>query len=136
MARRCVPGLACEDGFLLGGRLHKLRSLGWCSHNTTITTITAGLAREVCEGCGRVWLSYVERAVQIYHTPPRQTAWLSRSSDDITGSDRTCMLCSQLAVFLIPDGMVCDEHAWQAAARAGWDHSDLWVPIRIDKSNA
>jgi hypothetical protein len=32
--------------------------------------------------------------------------------------------------------MVCDEHAWQAAARIRWDESAIWVPIRIDRSNA
>lgn len=114
--------------------MHKLRSLGWCSHSDTITTITAGLAREVCEGCGRVWLSYVETAVQIYYTSSQQSAWSTGGGNEPNSSNRTCVLCSQLAIFLIPDGMVCDEHAWQAAARAG--HSDLWVPIRIDKSNA
>jgi hypothetical protein len=37
---------------------------------------------------------------------------------------------------MIPDGLVCDEHAWQAAARIDWDDVDPWVPIRIDRSNA
>ena len=36
-----------------------------CSHRDTITTITAGLAREVCEECARVRFSYVERAVHL-----------------------------------------------------------------------
>lgn len=37
---------------------------------------------------------------------------------------------------MIPEGMSCDEHAWQAAARTNWDDADPWVPIRIDRSNA
>jgi hypothetical protein len=37
---------------------------------------------------------------------------------------------------MIPDGMTCGEHAWQAAARLDWEDSDPWVPIRIDRSNA
>ena len=39
-------------------------------------------------------------------------------------------------MYLIPDGAVCDEHAWQAAARTSRGESEIWVPIRIDKSNA
>lgn len=46
----------------------------------------------------------------------------------------TCGLCSQQAVFMIPDGLRCDEHAWQAAARLDWDTVDPWVPIRIHRS--
>lgn len=46
----------------------------------------------------------------------------------------TCGLCAQPAVFMIPDGLRCDEHAWQAAARLDWDAIDPWVPIRIDRS--
>ena len=126
-------------GFLLGGsRLNKWRNLGWCPHSATITTITAGLAREVCESCGRVRIQYVERAVQIYPTPPRPMVESVRRPEELHPSTRrrTCMLCSQSAVFMIPDGAVCDEHAWQAAARTSWDESEVWVPIRIDKSNA
>lgn len=47
-----------------------------------------------------------------------------------------CGLCAQAAVFMIPDGLRCDEHAWQAAAMLDWDSADPWVPIRIDRSNA
>lgn len=125
--------------FLLGGsRLNKRRNLGWCSHSATITTITAGLAREVCEACGRVRIQYVERAVQIYPTPPRPVVESLRQLDGPYSPSRqqSCMHCSQSARFLIPDGAVCDEHAWQAAARTSWDESEIWVPIRIDKSNA
>jgi hypothetical protein len=112
--------------------------LGWCPHGTNITTITAGLAREVCEACGRVRIHYVESAVQIYPTPPRPIVQKPRHPEEphLTTPPKTCMLCSQSAVFTIPDGPVCDEHAWQAAARTSWDESDVWVPIRIDKSNA
>lgn len=107
----------------------------WCAHSTTITTITAGLAREVCESCGRVRLSYVEPSVQIYPTPPRRLL-PPLNQAKVAGTRRSCMLCSQLAIYLIPGKIVCDEHAWQAAAMADWDDAELWVPIRIDKSNA
>lgn len=118
--------------------MNRWRNLGWCSHGATITTITAGLAREVCETCARVRIYYVERAVQIYPTPPRPAAHTPRQPDEShpTTRPKTCMLCSQSAVFVIPGGPVCDEHAWQAAARTSWDESEVWVPIRIDKSNA
>jgi hypothetical protein len=113
------------------------RSFGWCSHETTITTITAGLARDVCEACGRVRLQYVERAVRIYPSGPNSLidAPVQQSGPSQTTA-RKCRLCSQPAVFMIPDGMSCDEHAWQAAARTNWDDADPWVPIRIDRSNA
>ncbi|MGD2101194.1 MAG: hypothetical protein PVG83_03090 [Acidimicrobiia bacterium] len=46
-----------------------------------------------------------------------------------------CRLCSQAAEFMIPSGVVCNEHAWQAAARLDWDGGDPWVPIRIHTSS-
>lgn len=61
-----------------------------------------------------------------------------RLADDETVAEALrflkCRLCSQPAVFMIPSGVVCDEHAWQAAARLDWDDSDPWVPIRIHTS--
>lgn len=104
-------------------------------HDTTITTITAGLARDVCETCGRVRLQYVERAVRIYPNAPQAVIESPEPAAPQTGP-RRCRLCSQPAVFMIPEGMSCDEHAWQAAARTNWDDADPWVPIRIDRSNA
>ena len=120
------------------------RNTGWCSHGTILTTITAGMAREVCESCGQVSLRYVEEAVQSY---PKLSRMRPPSDDELREIDleeqvsqavspRKCTFCRQLALFMIPDGLVCDEHAWQAAARLDWETSDPWVPIRIDKSNA
>ena len=118
--------------------------MGWCTHSITLTTSTAGMAREVCESCGQVSLRYVEEAVQSYPKlsrmrPPsdeelREIATEEQISQAV--SQRRCTFCRQLALFMIPDGLVCDEHAWQAAARLDWDVADPWVPIRIDKSNA
>lgn len=117
--------------------MRRKRSFGWCSHEATITTITAGLARDVCETCGRVRLQYVERAVQIYPVGSRSVTdpTLPESGRAHT-QVRKCRFCSQPAMFMIPEGMTCDEHAWQAAARTNWDDADPWVPIRIDRSNA
>lgn len=123
--------------------LKQRRNFGICSHRFTITTITAGLAREVCETCAHVTLRYVEQAVQLRPDFEPTLAEL----DDIkifeagitfedTSRYRQCRLCTQPAVFMIPDGLVCDEHAWQAAARLDWEDVDPWVPIRIDRSTA
>lgn len=93
------------------------------------------MAREVCEACARVRIYYVEAAVEVFGSPPPSTV----SERPVTGrrqEGRRCIHCSQPAVFLIPDGMTCDEHAWQAAARLDWECADPWVPIRIDRSNA
>ncbi|HET8738762.1 MAG TPA: hypothetical protein VFO17_03410 [Acidimicrobiia bacterium] len=117
-------------------------SFGGCGHSSTITTITAGLAREVCETCGHVSLRYVDSAVRLRPNVEPTQAELDEVmvfEAMITFEDsriRRCLLCTQPAVFMIPDGLVCDEHAWQAAARIDWDDVDPWVPIRIDRSNA
>ena len=132
-------------------------SFGTCSHRSTITTITAGLAREVCETCSHVSVRYVESAVKVN---PDFEVWepenaQSPDHDEPTAEDLEdsrvfeamvtfrqssrhlrCGLCGQPAVFMIPEGLSCDEHAWQAAARLDWDAGDPWVPIRIDRSNA
>lgn len=112
-----------------------------CSHKSTITTITAGLAREVCESCGHVSLRYVDQAVQL-RPSPEPTVDLTAKSFEATivleedSRYRRCMHCAQPAMFMIPDGLACGEHAWQAAARLDWEATDPWVPIRIDRSNA
>ncbi len=118
-----------------------------CAHRETITTITAGIAREVCETCAHVSLRFVEAAVRTEPaTRPRPVdSILEMLSDRRLGQQAytapelrflKCHLCSQTAVYLIPSGVVCDEHAWQAAARLNWSVSDPWVPIRIDTSSS
>lgn len=112
-----------------------------CSHKSTITTVTAGLAREVCESCGHVSLRYVDQAVRLRPTTSETLDHDSKSFEATIVLDegsryRRCIHCTQPATFIIPEGMTCGEHAWQAAARLDWDVSDPWVPIRIDRSNA
>lgn len=92
------------------------RSIGRCPHRVTITTITAGLAREVCETCARVTIRYVGPAVLVDSQSPRPDQ---------------CDLCTQTAAYWTPDALVCREHAWQAAAKQDWN-SEPWVPIPID----
>ncbi len=121
------------------------RSLWGCDHSSTITTITAGLAREVCERCGRIEVNYVEPVVQLHPSldePDRdgEVDVVETTSHEATvifeDTTRllTCGLCSQPAIFMIPDGLRCNEHAWQAAARLDWEAEDPWVPIRLDRS--
>ena len=113
------------------------RKIIGCSHKDTVTTVTAGLARQVCESCGHVSMRFVEKAVQIYPSgePVFQRPEPQIDLNKIEGL-QSCDLCSQLALYRVPTGLVCDEHAWQAAARIKWDESEPWVPIRIDRSNA
>lgn len=144
--------------FLLGGGLRHRRNFGICLHRSTITTITAGLAREVCETCSHVSVRYIESAVTMDpHFEELEAATFSPAPDvdEPTRADLeetkvfeamirlqpdmgrlSCGLCEQPAMFLIPDGLSCNEHAWQAAARLDWETADPWVPIRIDRSNA
>lgn len=136
--------------------MRQRRSFWGCSHSSTITTITAGIAREVCEICSHVSVSYVDAAVRIHPDIEKRSPLHGPSRDqDATGADLEdarayeamitfaqssrplqCGVCSQRAIFAIPDGLRCDEHAWQAAARLDWEEADPWVPIRIDRSNA
>lgn len=133
--------------FLLGGRLRQRRSFGSCAHSSTITTITAGLAREVCEACSHVSVRYVEQAVRLY--PDQEVEGKPSSPDDgnddpdrfeaiIALGENTrilgCGLCAQSAVFMTPGGLRCNEHAWQEAALLDWERSEPWVPIQIGVS--
>ncbi len=107
-----------------------------CRHRNTITTITAGLAREVCEACARVRLRYVEPAVQLYPdavADPVKPTGTKAFEATVTFSAMSrlirCQVCEQSAVFAVPDGLMCNEHAWQSAARIDWTTTDPWVPI-------
>lgn len=126
--------------------MKKKRKIVPCSHRDTISTVTAGIEREVCEACGHIALRFVEHSVRAdshWRARPVDSVMklLSgrRLADDPKISDSLrylkCRLCSQAAVYLIPSGVVCDEHAWQAAARISWDETDPWVPIRIHASD-
>lgn len=94
------------------------------------------MAREVCETCARVRIYYVESAVQVYADVPKRPIEPPLAPSKAKSDKRQCRLCRQPAMYMIPDGMSCDEHAWQAAARLDWQSTEPWVPIRIDRSNA
>jgi hypothetical protein len=134
--------------------LKQRRTFWSCSHSSTITTIIAGIAREVCENCSHVSVSYVEPAVRPdadvevremdIGAEPEPTpsdleeAKVFEAIITFEASSRIlrCGVCTQAAMFTIPAGLRCDEHAWQAASRIDWDDADPWVPIRIYRSNA
>lgn len=121
-------------------------------HRSTITTITAGLAREVCESCAHVSVRFVASAVHLRPesdpgaedpSPPARPSiddldekqiFEAMVSFETSARRLVCSLCSQPAAFLVPDGLTCEEHGWQAAAGLDWDATDPWVPIRIDNS--
>jgi hypothetical protein len=110
-----------------------------CSHKSTVTTVTAGLEREVCESCGHVSLRYVAMGARLRPEveKPGDAPPIFFEAEIVVevARHRRCMHCAQPAVFMIPDGMTCTEHAWQAAARLDWEATDPWVPIRIDRLN-
>lgn len=107
-----------------------MRRIVGCRHSQTLTTITAGLARTVCETCGQISVAYVEQAVRLF--PQRSDMAVPA---EFRPHDGKCGLCSQTAEFMTPDGVVCSEHAWQAAARSSWGGGvDPWVPIPLDAS--
>lgn len=93
----------------------------------------------MCEVCSHVSVRYVEPAVRLY--PDDEPAddpvvFEARITLESMGRSPQCRYCSQTAVYLIPEGLTCNEHAWQAAARLDWISADVWVPIPIHPSNA
>ena len=104
--------------------------MGGCQHGQTLTTVTAGLARTVCEICGHVSVRYVERAVQLYTIRELLARDGGRAGE--VEERRICDLCRQTAIYSTPDGIVCSEHAWQAAAKSSWGGGvDPWDPIPL-----
>lgn len=112
------------------------RRIWGCSHDATITTITAGLAREVCELCAHVSVRYVESAVRLIPEIEAVASDTAIFEARITFERvEGCRTCAQPARYLTPAGLSCEEHAWQAAARLDWEATDPWVPIPIDISS-
>ncbi len=95
-----------------------------CDHRASLTTITAGLARRVCEVCGHVSVQYVENAVQTY---PNVEFAESAGWEALTA----CDFCSNMAMYQIPNATACDAHAWELASSVDWFHETMWVPIRL-----
>ena len=104
-----------------------------CKHNRTISTVTAGLERSVCEDCGHVSVRYIESTVHIF---PDASDIDIPHLDKATPSEtrRTgCTVCEAPAEFLIPGGIACAEHAWKEASKQQIMGSEPWIPISIDQ---
>jgi len=110
------------------------RRITECEHRQTISTITAGLERVVCESCNHVSVRYIEPTVRIYPdlddtTFPTLAPTTSSSENRITG----CGWCSNPVEFLIPSGLACAQHAWKQASKEQVMGSEPWIPISIDQ---
>lgn len=86
---------------------------------------------------------YVEAAVRLFpdlEPPVSEVNDVSHFEATIlfekTSVRLRCKLCGQSAAYLVPQGLMCEEHAWQAAARINWGDSDPWVPIPTTRSIA
>lgn len=101
----------------------------WCLHRVCLTTVTAGLERTVCERCGQVSLRYLGSTVRVYPDPADLD-----TPDPTAGLPNECQVCGEKAVYRIPHGVACSQHAWAEAARQDELGFDLWAPIRIDQN--
>jgi len=110
------------------------RRIDECKHTSTISTITAGLERVVCESCGHVSVRYIEATVRIY--PDLDDASTPEPAVDTPSIDSRiggCGWCSNPVEFLIPSGLACARHAWKEASRQQVMGSEPWIPISIDQ---
>jgi hypothetical protein len=105
-----------------------------CAHKSVLVTTTAGLERSVCEDCGHVSVRYVADTVKIFPDFDDLTARVETGA--VAERQPRCGKCESPAVFMIPRGLACSEHAWAAAARQDALGQELWIPIRIDSANA
>jgi hypothetical protein len=104
-----------------------------CSHTNVLSTVTAGLERVVCEDCGQVSVRYVADSVKIFPDEADLTVGRPSGPAPETTRRRVCGKCDAPAVFMIPRGLACGEHAWAAASRQDALGQELWIPIRIDQ---
>ena len=99
--------------------------IGRCAHRNVLSTVNAGLERTVCESCGHVSVRFIDESVRVFSDPPRET----KRRPQVCGS------CDQKAVFMVPTGLACAEHAWAAAASQDLVGDNLWIPIKIDTAS-
>jgi hypothetical protein len=107
-----------------------------CGHANSISTITAGLERVVCEDCGHVSVKYVSEVVKIFPDFEDLNARVEShvAAAPPTGRRLLCGRCDSPAEFMIPRGLACADHAWAAASRQDTLGQELWIPIRIDQN--
>jgi len=110
--------------------------LSTCVHEIAVSTVTAGLERRVCEGCGHVSVRYIADTVRIFpdYEELATRAGVGQPAESAPSRLPTCGRCDATAKFMIPRGLACAEHAWAAASRQDALGQELWIPIRIDQS--
>lgn len=105
-----------------------------CKHTHTISTITAGLERVVCENCGHVSVNFIEATVHIFPGADEVTVpGLSSEPAPKVERRRGCGWCESVVEFMTPSGLACAEHAWKEASNQQVMGSEPWIPIRIDQ---
>jgi hypothetical protein len=129
------------------------RQLGDCKHKHTVTTVTAGLARTVCEACGKVSIQY-EGSGAVWPEAPglnaKRAARGARTTEEVARPRRAkpdparqpaqspppvCTRCDAPAIYLTPWGIACGDHAWQSASLQDPLSDSFWIPLLIDRSN-
>lgn len=109
-----------------------------CRHKRTISAVTAGLERTVCEECGAVSVRYLEKGVHGRRGKNAIAAGITPrpEPEPKPAPRRVCTVCQQPARFMIPSGLVCSDHAWEAASRQETTTDNIWIPILIDSSTS
>lgn len=113
-----------------------------CGHTHTVTTFVAGLARSVCESCGKVSIRYLGEGAFFPDLHPNgdgettdEPAPATAVTDITKRPNPICKRCEADAYFITPWGLACGEHAWEAASRQDPLSGDFWIPLLIDRSD-
>lgn len=119
-----------------------------CEHRHNVTTITAGLARIVCEQCGRVSIRYegegavwpegseaVVSGLATTQAPAAPKAVPQRAPASTPQKKPVCTRCGVPAVYITPWGLACGDHAWEAASAQDPLSDDFWIPLLVDRSD-
>lgn len=113
-----------------------------CEHTHSVTTFVAGLARSVCESCGKVSIRYLGEGASWPEMHPNEhqdtgvdTAPAAPATDIAKRSSPMCKRCQADAYFITPWGLACSEHAWEAASRQDPLSGEFWIPLLIDRSD-
>lgn len=122
-------GHSSKERRIRGGKVGK------CGHTHTVTTFIAGLARTVCESCGKVSIRYLGEGA---HWPEDQSGTFEDSDQPVIAERAAapaCKRCHRAAYFITPWGLACSDHAWEAASRQDPLAGDFWIPLLIDRTD-
>ena len=120
------------------GQAENRRAAG-CEHQSTTTTVIAGLERVVCDDCNHVSIRYVAPTVRIWSQAPvpRPNEDESNIVIDLTAQPRvsrpTCGQCGSTATYYTPEGIACEKHAWEAASAQRSLGTEFWIPVLIGR---